>query len=130
LNRHPYVVLFHIGFRAAAIIVYLFCGWFSDGFVTSFVFTVILLSLDFWTVKNITGLQSYDIIIQLLITINISFAGRILVGLRWWSYVDSEGQSHWVYEARKVDLLMFYNLKIIIYFCVLLGRRCTKSTCC
>ena len=57
LNRHPYVVLFHIGFRAAAILVYLFCGWFSDGFVTSFVFTVILLSLDFWTVKNITGLQ-------------------------------------------------------------------------
>ncbi|XP_046653690.1 uncharacterized Golgi apparatus membrane protein-like protein CG5021 [Daphnia pulicaria] len=79
--RHPYVVFFHFGFRVAALLVYLFCGWFSDGFVTSFVFTVILLSLDFWTVKNITG--------------------RILVGLRWWSYVDGEGKSHWVYEARK-----------------------------
>ena len=56
LFRHPYVVFFHLGFRATAILVYLFCGWFSDGFVTSFVFTVILLSLDFWTVKNITGL--------------------------------------------------------------------------
>ena len=31
--------------------------------------------------------------------------GRILVGLRWWNYVDSEGQSNWVYEARKVDIL-------------------------
>jgi len=79
--RHPYVVMFHLGFRTAALIVYLFCGWFTDGFIASFVFTVLLLSLDFWTVKNITG--------------------RILVGLRWWNYVDSEGQSKWVYEARK-----------------------------
>ena len=38
--------------------------------------------MDFWTVKNITG--------------------RLLVGLRWWNYVDDEGKSHWVYESRKV----------------------------
>ena len=49
------MVLFHIGFRTAALLVYIFCGWFSDGFIASFVFTIILLSLDFWTVKNITG---------------------------------------------------------------------------
>lgn len=30
------------------------------------------------------------------------FIGRLLVGLRWWNYVDDEGKNHWVYEARKV----------------------------
>lgn len=28
--------------------------------------------------------------------------GRLLVGLRWWNYVDEDGQSHWVFESRKV----------------------------
>lgn len=60
------------------------CGWFSDSFITSFVFVVLLLSADFWTVKNITG--------------------RLLVGLRWWNYVDDAGASHWVFESRKVSV--------------------------
>jgi hypothetical protein len=30
--------------------------------------------------------------------------GRLMVGLRWWNYVDDEGQSHWVFEARKVGV--------------------------
>lgn len=59
------------------------CGWFSDSFITSFVFVILLLSADFWTVKNITG--------------------RLLVGLRWWNYVDDAGASHWVFESRKVN---------------------------
>lgn len=61
--------------------VYMLCGWFSDSFITSFVFVVLLLSADFWMVKNISG--------------------RLLVGLRWWNYVDDDGVSHWVFEARK-----------------------------
>ncbi|XP_066151458.1 uncharacterized Golgi apparatus membrane protein-like protein CG5021 isoform X1 [Euwallacea fornicatus] len=81
LLTHPYVTLCHIGFRLAAIAAYMLCGWFSDSFITSFVVIVLLLSVDFWTVKNITG--------------------RLMVGLRWWNYVDDEGKSHWVYEARK-----------------------------
>ncbi|CAG9763954.1 unnamed protein product [Ceutorhynchus assimilis] len=81
LLPHPYVTLFHVGFRSAAIAAYLFCSWFSDSFITSFVAIVLLLSMDFWTVKNITG--------------------RLMVGLRWWNYVDEEGKSHWVYESRK-----------------------------
>ena len=36
--------------------------------------------------------------------------GRILVGLRWWSYVDAEGKTHWVYEARKVIFLSFKGI--------------------
>uniref|UniRef100_A0A182T8H9 Golgi apparatus membrane protein TVP23 homolog n=1 Tax=Anopheles maculatus TaxID=74869 RepID=A0A182T8H9_9DIPT len=52
---HTYVTFFHIAFRSAAVVTYLFCGWFSDSFITSFVFVILLLSADFWTVKNITG---------------------------------------------------------------------------
>ncbi|GFS63431.1 golgi apparatus membrane protein TVP23 homolog B [Trichonephila inaurata madagascariensis] len=57
------------------------CGWFSNSFISCFVTIIIFLSLDFWTVKNVTG--------------------RLLVGLRWWNYVDDEGKSHWVFESRK-----------------------------
>jgi len=78
---HPYIVFFHLVFRCSAIVVYILCGWFSDSFIASFVCIILLLSADFWTVKNITG--------------------RLLVGLRWWNYVDDDGKSHWVFEARK-----------------------------
>jgi hypothetical protein len=69
-------------FRILAVVVYLLCGWFSNSFVTSFVVIVVLLSIDFWTVKNISG--------------------RLLVGLRWWNYVDEDGESRWIYESNKV----------------------------
>ncbi|XP_035224332.1 Golgi apparatus membrane protein TVP23 homolog B-like [Stegodyphus dumicola] len=80
-KKHPVAVLFHLTFRALAILVYLMCGWFSNSFISCFVTILIFLSLDFWTVKNVTG--------------------RLLVGLRWWNYVDDEGKSHWVFESRK-----------------------------
>lgn len=83
LHRHPYVTFFHLFFRGAAILIYMFCGWFSDSFITSFVFVVLFLSADFWTVKNISG--------------------RLLVGLRWWNYVDDDGVSHWVFESKNVS---------------------------
>lgn len=81
--RHPLAILFQLLFRVLALLIYLFCGWFSDSFVTCFVFIILLLSMDFWTVKNITG--------------------RLLVGLRWWNYIDDNGESHWVFESRKKD---------------------------
>ncbi|VDK72811.1 unnamed protein product [Cylicostephanus goldi] len=37
--------------------------------------------MDFWTVKNITG--------------------RLLVGLRWWNFVDENGNNHWKFESAK-----------------------------
>lgn len=81
-----------------AVLSYILCGWFSDSFITSFVVVVLMLSADFWTVKNITG--------------------RLLVGLRWWNYIDDDGQSHWVYESKKVPfksfILLTYNDFILI----------------
>lgn len=44
-----------------------------------FIFVTILLCCDFWTVKNVTG--------------------RILVGLRWWTAVDLEGNEKWHFES-------------------------------
>lgn len=79
--RHPIAVCFHLAFRVGALVAYLFCGWFSDSFITNFIVIVILLCMDFWTVKNISG--------------------RLLVGLRWWNYIDEDGNSKWMFESRK-----------------------------
>ena len=84
--KHPVVTFFHIVFRLLAVIVYIFGGIFSSSFIGCFVGVVLLLSLDFWTVKNITG--------------------RIMVGLRWWNYVDeTTGESKWVFEAGVQNIL-------------------------
>ena len=48
--------------------------------VLVFIITLLLLSADFYYLKNI--------------------AGRRLVGLRWWNEVNtSSGESHWVFES-------------------------------
>jgi len=56
---------------------------------------VVLLSADFWTVRNVSG--------------------RVLVGLRFWNQVDDDGTSYWVFESRDpsqpanaVDSKMFW----------------------
>ncbi|KAK3705198.1 hypothetical protein QZH41_013996 [Actinostola sp. cb2023] len=90
--RHPLVAFFHVFFRVSAVIAYLLCGWFSDSFITNFVVIVLLLSFDFWTVKNVSG--------------------RLLVGLRWWNFVDEDGNSHWVFESRKLVVVVGLGLNI------------------
>ena len=59
--RHPVAVFFHLLFKVGTILLYLLCGWFSDSFITNFVLIVILLSMDFWTVKNISGKRTVKI---------------------------------------------------------------------
>lgn len=96
LNSHPYVTCFHLAFRGLALLTYILGGWFSSSFITIFVFTILLLSADFWTVKNITG--------------------RLLVGLRWWNYIDDDGQSHWVYESKEVFIYKIIISNAILVF--------------
>ncbi|XP_028843338.1 Golgi apparatus membrane protein TVP23 homolog B [Denticeps clupeoides] len=79
--RHPLASFFHLFFRTSAILVYVLCELLSSSFIAGMVTIILLLSCDFWTVKNVTG--------------------RLLVGLRWWNQVDEDGKSHWVFEARK-----------------------------
>ncbi|GAA5870439.1 hypothetical protein JCM16303_002004 [Sporobolomyces ruberrimus] len=94
-SAHPVALLFLFSFRCAAIATYLLCGFFSSSYVFSTVLVVVLLSLDFWTVRNVSG--------------------RVLVGLRFWNQVDEDGTSFWVFESRspdqpanKVDAKMFW----------------------
>lgn len=70
---------FHVFFKAAALVVYLFSGWFIGNFVLTFVILILLLAFDFWTVKNVTG--------------------RLLVGLRWWNDVKDDGTNLWIFES-------------------------------
>jgi len=77
---HATTTLFHCSFRFMAIILYFFSGVISLSYVSTFIIVLLLLSADFWTVKNISG--------------------RLLVGLRWWNQVDEEGQSKWIFESR------------------------------
>jgi hypothetical protein len=59
--------------------VYIFGSWFTTNFIFTFVICIVLLAFDFWTVKNISG--------------------RLLVGLRWWSYVREDGSNEWIFES-------------------------------
>jgi hypothetical protein len=67
--NNPGVCLATILFKGAAFFTYFFLGYLMSNVLT-FIFTVILSSLDFWVVKNISG--------------------RILVGLRWWTDYDEK----------------------------------------
>lgn len=78
-SKHPVTALFHVLFKAAALFFYLFGSWFTDSFIFTFVLCIILLAFDFWTVKNVSG--------------------RLLVGLRWWSYVKPDGVNEWIFES-------------------------------
>eukprot|EP00095_Tigriopus_kingsejongensis_P006432 maker-scaffold469_size162558-snap-gene-0.35 protein:Tk06432 transcript:maker-scaffold469_size162558-snap-gene-0.35-mRNA-1 annotation:"fam18-like protein cg5021" len=73
------LLLCHYLFKALALTLYVLCEIIGLGYITSFVFVVMLLSIDFWLVKNLSG--------------------RLLAGLRWWSVTDDRGKMHWRFEA-------------------------------
>ncbi|KAB1262991.1 Golgi apparatus membrane protein TVP23-like protein A [Camelus dromedarius] len=89
--RHPLATFFHLFFRVSAIVTYVCCDWFSRSFVGCFVTVLLLLSFDFWSVKNVTG--------------------RLMVGLRWWNQIDEDGKSHWIFEARKALVIAGISLQ-------------------
>ncbi len=59
--------------------MYIFGSWITSNFIFVFVICIVLLAFDFWTVKNVSG--------------------RLLVGLRWWSYVKEDGSNEWIFES-------------------------------
>ncbi|KAL2850783.1 hypothetical protein BJX68DRAFT_236298 [Aspergillus pseudodeflectus] len=80
LSAHPVTLLVFLGIRIGALLMYLFGVLFISNFILVFILTLLLLSADFYYLKNI--------------------AGRRLVGLRWWNEVNvSTGDSHWVFES-------------------------------
>ncbi|CAG8439068.1 1097_t:CDS:2 [Acaulospora morrowiae] len=79
-SSHPVALFFHLLFRTAAVIVYLFGSLITSNFPLIFIICVLLLSFDFWTVKNVSG--------------------RLLVGLRWWNDIQPDGSNVWMFESR------------------------------
>ncbi|KAF0989762.1 hypothetical protein HZS_119 [Henneguya salminicola] len=77
----PFSALFHFLFRSIAFIIYMVGSIPSASFVTVFIIVLIVSSIDFWVVKNITG--------------------RFLVGMRWWNLIDDSGNSKWIFENRR-----------------------------
>ena len=61
---------------------YLFCGWFTSNLSLCYVILSLLVAIDFYVTKNISG--------------------RFLVGLRWWTTTDANGNIAWKYETKDV----------------------------
>ncbi|AIN99568.1 hypothetical protein LPMP_271890 [Leishmania panamensis] len=78
-GAHPIVAFFHVCFKVAAILVFLLSGIFGLKYVLVLVITILLLTADFWTTKNVTG--------------------RILVSMRWWNEVKEDGSTQWIFES-------------------------------
>lgn len=93
--KQPKIVFLHLLFRTLAIVAYVLCNFFSNSFVLNFIVVVLLLSFDFWVVKNVSG--------------------RLLVGLRWWNYVKSDGSSKWIYECKQ-DMSGINSLESTIFW--------------
>jgi len=62
---HPSACIATFAFKGLAFFFYLIIGSILKSSIITFIMVILLCSLDFWIVKNITG--------------------RLLVGLRWWS---------------------------------------------
>lgn len=109
-SAHPVCLVFYIFFRISPLFIYIF-GDFILGFITSknrfvlhFIILILLISADFWNLKNV--------------------AGRLLVGLRWWNEVNlvkgsanGDFENVWVFETadpnrfiNPIDSNMFWTL--------------------
>eukprot|EP00798_Chlamydomonas_sp_ICE-L_P003768 gene3768-13831_t len=113
-ERHLIALFFHLVFKAHAVVWYIMCAqalavvwyimctWVSDSFVTNFVVCIVLIAMDFWTVKNVTG--------------------RLLVGLRWWNEANDSG-SAWRFESAPEGSrhINAYEKRM---FWILLGANC------
>lgn len=75
---HPVACIATFIFKALGIFFYLIVGSILSSNIITFIFVILFSSLDFWVVKNVTG--------------------RLLVGLRWWSEIDKDGNEQWRFE--------------------------------
>lgn len=63
-------------------ISYFLLNLFVNNMVLVYIVVLILVIVDFWVVKNITG--------------------RKLVGLRWWNMIKEDGSEEWIYESQDI----------------------------
>eukprot|EP01088_Endostelium_zonatum_P003518 TRINITY_DN14729_c0_g1_i2.p1 TRINITY_DN14729_c0_g1~~TRINITY_DN14729_c0_g1_i2.p1 ORF type:complete len:193 (+),score=26.69 TRINITY_DN14729_c0_g1_i2:20-598(+) len=102
-TQHPITVIFHVGFKVIPIVLYLLMGWgiIGENFVVQFIVLILLESADFWITKNISG--------------------RMLVGLRWWHYVNPDGSNVWVFESSKEQGTIVNSIEGVIFWGALVG---------
>ncbi|KAJ2836874.1 Golgi apparatus membrane protein tvp23 [Coemansia erecta] len=84
VSSHPLALLCLILFKGCALGLYLLGNFFTNNFILIFVLCVLILAIDFWMIKNISG--------------------RLLVGLRWWNEVLEDGSNEWIFESRDVNV--------------------------
>lgn len=99
-SAHPWIIIFHILFKASALFMYIFGGWFlgpkgslehGARFISVTVVIILLLAADFWVVKNITG--------------------RLLVGLRWWNKVEND-KTTWIFESAEQQVVNSFDRSV------------------
>ena len=100
----------------------------NGAFVTNFVIIVVLLGVDFWTVRlsesepvfcpldRIVCISEADHMCYTFQVKNI--CGRLLVGLRWWNENDEEGNTTWRFETLNPNVRRF-AIQIITFSAVL-----------
>jgi hypothetical protein len=79
-KKHPVVWTLYISLKLLSLVLY-FLTWlvFSDYFILFFIIIIIVMAVDFWCTKNISG--------------------RLLVGYRWWNLVNEDGTNEWKFET-------------------------------
>jgi hypothetical protein len=97
---HPIACIFHLLFKIAALITYLFGYLLIGSFVTIFIVCIVFLALDFWIVKNITG--------------------RLLVGLRWWNEIKEDGTNEWIFESIEDKTIINSKEKFLFWITLLI----------
>lgn len=95
IPQHTTAAIFHVLFKAIAVLVYFFSGFFSNNFILIFVLCVLSLAFDFWTVKNVTG--------------------RLMVGLRWWSEVKEDGSTTWNFESKPEHVMVHPSDSLVFW---------------
>ncbi len=103
--RQRVLLLEHFAFKIFAFAVYVLSSFVRLGYVATFIFVLILLSVDFWLAKNVCG--------------------RLLAGLRWWNVVDETSGAvvwrfeTWTAEERRVA----HQAQVKLFWAGLLGQQ-------
>ena len=117
-------------------LVYIFCGIFGTSYVVNFVVIVLLLTLDFWTVRQ--GVHNCGILVfvacpctscHMLLSLQTkNISGRLLVGLRWWNETTDEG-SNWRFETLE-EVTCLAHMMPVAYCTALHSRSVLIAMCC
>lgn len=86
---HPGVCLLTFGFKVAALASYLLLNLFVKNLVLVYIVVIVLQAIDFYVVKNITGRYVSKRL----------YIFRLLVGLRWSTFVTEQGKEEWIFES-------------------------------